>query len=106
VTAYAGGVSAPPPDVLVRLAQVLEVPTTELAPLSARPILHELRWHAGLTNADLAQQVDLTRDYVSRILRGEVGITDQERWADALGVSPAEVQQAWENTHALLNRRT
>lgn len=106
VAAYAQGRAAPPPPVLVRLAQALGVDTTELAPLSQRPTLHELRWHAGLDIATLAERLRLTRDYVAQMARGEVRIRDLEAWADALGVTPQAAAQAWENSHALLNRRS
>jgi transcriptional regulator with XRE-family HTH domain len=106
VAAYAAGSVTPSPEVLVRLADALGVPTTDLAPLSDQPSLHELRWHAGLTVAELAHAVGLSRDYVSRILRGAVEITQPDRWAAALNTTQAAVTDAWNTAHARLNRRT
>jgi transcriptional regulator with XRE-family HTH domain len=89
----------------MRLADVLEVPTTDLAPLSRTPTMHELRWHAGLSVEGVAKRVGLTRDHVARILRGEIPIRDEARWADALSVPAATLQRAWEASHAELNQR-
>jgi transcriptional regulator with XRE-family HTH domain len=105
LVAYAGGHSAPPPQVLVRLARVLDVDTTDLAPLSAAPTLHELRWHAGLGLQALADEVGLTREYVARICRGETAIRNLEVWATALHASPGQVRAAWDATHAALHQR-
>ncbi|NHA02096.1 helix-turn-helix transcriptional regulator [Nocardioides sp. W3-2-3] len=43
---------APSPGTLRRIAATLEVDTTDLAPMSTEPTLHEYRWHAGLTAAE------------------------------------------------------
>lgn len=106
VSAYSRGLNSPPPDVLVRLADVLDVATTDLAPLSDPPRLHELRWHAGLSVADLAVELGLGPEYTSQMLRGEVAISDPGKWATILQVDPQLVRTAWETTHAALNQRT
>lgn len=89
---------APSPAALTRIAAALEVKTTDLAPLSQEPTLHEYRWHAGLTVAELAAAIGLSPNRVSVILRGEDRITHPERWAKALGVSPDLLTAAWEAT--------
>jgi transcriptional regulator with XRE-family HTH domain len=104
-SAYSRGLSSPPPEVLVRLAQVLEVATTDLAPLSDTPRLHELRWHAGLSVTELAARLELSPEYTSQILRGEVRMADPHRWAHALVVGTEAATAAWEASHHDLNRR-
>jgi transcriptional regulator with XRE-family HTH domain len=73
--------------------------------MSERPTLHELRWHAGLSVEQLSRRVGLTRDYVSRLLRGEIHIRDEARWADALNVPVTVLQEAWETSHGELKQR-
>lgn len=103
--AYLRGRHAPDPATLVRLANELGVATTYLAPLSERPHLHELRWHAGLSVTALATQLGRSEGATSRALRGEIRITDLQSWADALGVIPAQVQAAWDTSHDALDPR-
>jgi transcriptional regulator with XRE-family HTH domain len=104
-SAYAEGRSAPPPPVLVRLANVLGIATTDLAPLSPQPRLTELRWHAGHTVASLAVELGITPGHAGQVLRGEMRITDPERWATALGVTSDQVDRAWEAARADLDQR-
>lgn len=89
---------APSPKVLVQLAEVLGVDTTELAPMSATPTLHELRWHAGMTIAEMAAKIGLSVGRVSMQMRAEDKITHTERWCEALSVSPETLSAAWVNT--------
>lgn len=98
VRQYAAGNRSPGPAALVALATALEVPTTELAPFQDPPRLHELRWHRGLTVAQLASKVGRSTDYTSSILRGEAPITDRPRWAELLGVDEDLLRQSWEAT--------
>jgi transcriptional regulator with XRE-family HTH domain len=85
----------PSPGGLRDVAAALKVPTTDLAPLSDTPTLHELRWHAGLTASDLAEAVGLSVSRVSAQLRGESAITRHDQWVEALGVSREALDAAW-----------
>jgi transcriptional regulator with XRE-family HTH domain len=104
-SAYAEGRAAPPPPVLVRLASVLDVATTDLAPLSAQPRLAELRWHAGHTVASLAAELGLTPGYTGHVLRGEMRVTDPIRWAAALSITIDQLDRAWHAARADLDQR-
>ncbi|GAB3868567.1 hypothetical protein GCM10028801_44710 [Nocardioides maradonensis] len=96
--------AVPDPETFVRLAHVLDVPTTQLAPLSASPTLLERRWHAGHTVATLAEQLGRSAAYIGRLLRGgdPIAPATLPQWAQALGITEAQVTQAWENTRAQL----
>lgn len=96
--------AVPDPDIFVRLANVLGVATTDLAPLSDAPTLLERRWHAGHTVTTLAEQIGRSSAYTARITRGGQPIAPAAlpQWATALNISEAEVQRAWENTRAQL----
>ncbi|MBV9026446.1 MAG: helix-turn-helix transcriptional regulator [Streptomycetaceae bacterium] len=96
VRSYSAGGASPTAARLVQLAQALEVPTTELAPLSKDPTLHELRWHMGLTVAQLAGYVDYSLSHTSAVLSGAVPITEPARWSKALGTTQRAVKAAWE----------
>ncbi|WP_443034125.1 helix-turn-helix domain-containing protein [Streptomyces sp. CA2R106] len=95
VRSYSWGGASPTPARLVQLARALAVPTIHLAPLSTRPTLHELRWHAGLTVSELAAAVGYSLSHTSSVLHGAVPITDPARWAQALGQPPGTVKRAW-----------
>lgn len=93
----------PAPPVLARLAKVLGVATTDLAPLTDEPTLHEYRWHTGMTVAELAAEVGLSPDRTGVVLRGEDRITRPDRWAQAFGVTEEQVLAAWHRTrHAAI----
>lgn len=96
--------AVPEPEVFVRLARVLGVATTDLAPLSDAPTLLERRWHAGHTIATLAAQLGRSSAYTARLARGGQPIAPASlpEWAAALNITEAQVQQAWENTRAQL----
>ncbi len=100
VRSYSAGGSTPTAGRLVKLARVLDVPTTELAPLTAAPTLHELRWHTGLTVVELAEAVGYSVSHTSNVLAGVVPITDPPRWTKALAVSAKRVAAAWEAARA------
>lgn len=96
VRSYSWGGASPTPARLVQLARALEVATTQLAPLSQAPALNELRWHAGLTVADLAERVGYSLSHTSSVLHGAVPMTDPARWAKALGRPRGTVERAWD----------
>ena len=106
VDVYLHGRSAPDPATLVHLAAVLEVTTTYLAPLRDKPRLHELRWHAGLSVRAFAKRIGRSEGQTSRALRGEVRITEPDRWADVLGVTRTTIEAAWVATRADLDPRS
>ncbi|MFJ2193082.1 hypothetical protein ACIOJE_34935 [Kitasatospora sp. NPDC087861] len=74
---------------------MLQVPTTELAPLTQDPTLHELRWHTGRTVVELAEVVGYSVSHTSNVLSGTVPMTAPARWAKALGVSAKAAGRAW-----------
>lgn len=96
--------SVPDPETFVRLAEVLDVPTTLLAPLSSSPTLLERRWHAGLSVTALAERLGRSPAYIARLLRGgdPIAPATLPDWAEAIGITTAEVVQAWESTRAQL----
>lgn len=96
VRSYSWGGASPTPARLVQLARTLDVPTTQLAPLRASPTLQELRWHAGLTVAQLAQKVGYSLSHTSSVLHGVVPMADPARWAKALGRPRRAVAEAWD----------
>lgn len=95
VRSYSWGGASPTPARLVQLARALGVPTTALAPPSAAPTLHELRWHAGLTVAQLAERLRYSVSHTSSVLHGAVPITEPGRWAKALSATQKNVKAAW-----------
>lgn len=95
VRSYSWGGASPTPARLVQLARALGVPSTRLAPLSESPALNELRWHAGLTVAELAERVGYSLSHTSSVLHGAVPITDPARWARALRRPRSAVEKAW-----------
>ncbi|MFI9041638.1 helix-turn-helix domain-containing protein [Streptomyces sp. NPDC053726] len=96
VRSYSWGGANPTPARLAQLAQALGVSTIQLAPLSTEPTLNELRWHAGLTVAELARRIGYSVSHTSSVLHGVVPMTDPPRWAKALHQSRAAVEKAWD----------
>lgn len=95
VRSYSRGATHPTPARLVQIAEALDVRTTDLAPLSKRPTLHELRWHAGMTIAQLAGEVRYSVSNTSSVLHGAVPMTEPARWSKALGATEEIVTAAW-----------
>ncbi|MFJ3883437.1 helix-turn-helix domain-containing protein [Streptomyces sp. NPDC090077] len=100
IRSYSTGAANPTPARLAALARVLEVPTTDLAPLSKAPTLHELRWHSGLTVAELAARVGYSESHTASVLAGVSPITDPGRWCPVLEVTAPALRRAWESTRA------
>ncbi|MFI1769050.1 helix-turn-helix domain-containing protein [Streptomyces sp. NPDC020800] len=92
--------ASPTPGRFVALARVVNAPTTDLAPLREACTLHELRWHAGLTVAELAQRVGYSISHTALVLSGVAMITEPKRWADALTTSQRQVRIAWRAARA------
>ncbi|MFY0407921.1 helix-turn-helix domain-containing protein [Solicola sp. PLA-1-18] len=97
--------NAPTPANLVALAAALDVATTDLAPLQDPPRMHELRWHAGLTVAQLATKLNLTANTIGGTLRGAAPITRPDQWAHALNTDTHTLDAAWHATREDLKRR-
>lgn len=93
---YAGGL--PSPAALVHIAETFGVPTTELAPLSERPTLHELRWHTGLQLGEFADRVGLSSAVISAQMRGASRITRPQIWCELLDITPEQLNVAWETS--------
>ncbi len=101
VRSYSAGTAHPTPARLVQLAEALKVDTTVLAPLSERATLNELRWHAGLTAAQLAERVDYSLSHTAAVLSGISPIVEPGRWTQALGIDTEDaVMRAWANARA------
>lgn len=100
VAAYSSGASAPSPQVLGKIAEVLGVASTDLAPLRPSPRLHELRWHTGMTVSKLAARIGVSAGSAGAVLRGERPPTDTGAWARVLGVDEDTVIEAWQATRA------
>ncbi len=86
----------PGPAALLRLAEVLSVATTHLAPLSMRPTLAEYRERGGLTLRIVAAITGHALSSVSRVERGQYYPSDPALWAEAYGLSPSVFRAAWE----------
>jgi DNA-binding transcriptional regulator YiaG len=95
ISAYVLGRATPTGPTFVRLAEVLGVATTDLAPISDDPPLRELIWHAGLLVEDVAVILDRSALHTGAILRGDFPIPDEQALARALGVSVDQVAAAW-----------
>ena len=92
--------ASPTPGRLAALAKALKVKTTDLAPLQEAYTLHELRWHAGLTVAQVAEKVGYSVSHTSLVLSGVSPITEPKRWAEALQVSQRRIASAWTTSRA------
>ncbi len=90
----------PSPQALSRLAAALEVETTDLAPLTDSPTMHERRWHQGLTARDLAVATETSLTMTGRYLRGaaEIPLEKRDAWQAALGVDADALQRLWEQS--------
>ncbi len=97
VSCWERGDHAPLSSRLPLIAAALGVTPTELAPLSARPTLRELRERVGLTQAALAELLHCSTGSISMIEReARWWPTTAETWAAALHVSLDEWEAAWE----------
>lgn len=87
-------VQCPGAPLLRRLAEVLDVETSYLAPLPDSPSLRQLRERDGHTLADRAQVLGISSRYVSAVERGANRPRDTDRWAQAYGLTPREFEEA------------
>ncbi|MFY0409740.1 LuxR C-terminal-related transcriptional regulator [Solicola sp. PLA-1-18] len=94
VGAFGRGVAAPTPAGLVSLAAALRVTTTDLAPMSEHPSLHELRWHTGHSVTSLAQVLGFSAGQVGAVMGGRAPMTNPDRWARALKVDLKQLEAA------------
>jgi transcriptional regulator with XRE-family HTH domain len=97
ISSWERGRNAPVSSRLLVIAAALGVEVTEVAPLSARPDLRELRERAGLTQAALAELLHCSSGSISLIERtARWWPTTAETWAAALHVSLDQWGAAWE----------
>lgn len=101
VAAWERGENAPWAGHLAALAAALELTPIELAPLSAAPTLRELRERAGLSQADLAQQLGRHSGGIPLVEHGDVWPRDAAEWAAAIGVNVPTLAEAWETSRAV-----
>jgi len=100
VRSYSAGTANPTPGRLLRLSGALEVPSKVLAPLSAQPTLHELRWHTGLTVAQFAERIGYSVSHTSAVMAGAVPITEPRRWTAIMNTGLEGLARAWEASRA------
>lgn len=96
---YEGGLSQPGPTALLRLAEVLSVATTHLAPLSSSPTLAEYRELSGLTLRAIAIRTGHALSSVSRIENGQYYPSDPELWAETYQLDLPVFRRAWEKSN-------
>ncbi len=92
---YEAGTAQPGPSALLKLAEVLGVATTHLAPLSPAPTLAEYRERAGLTLRTVAQATGHALSSVSRVENGTYYPSDPPLWAHVYGLNPEVFREAW-----------
>jgi transcriptional regulator with XRE-family HTH domain len=92
---YESGTAQPGPTALLRLAEVLGVATTHLAPLSSSPTLAEYRERAGLTLRCVAQATGHALSSVSRVENGTYYPSDPALWAEVYGLKAEVFREAW-----------
>lgn len=95
ISSYVLGKTTPPAPTLLKLADVLDVETTDLAPLSADPPLRELIWHAGLLVEDVAALIGRSQLHAGSIIRGDFPVPEPEALADALNITSEQLDAAW-----------
>lgn len=93
--AYVYRKAAPSPSALARIATALGVEIRDLIDIPDDIRLNDLRAYAGLSVEALAGRVDLSANYTGAVARGELPIAHPAIWGQALGVSEAEVLEAW-----------
>lgn len=95
------GIAEPAPRSLPRVAAAVQVGVDELYLRAQAPLLlKDLRRRAGLTQAELAQQVPTSKSMVSNWERGKrrISVEDGERLATVLGITYPEVVSAFRAT--------
>lgn len=99
------GEQKPPPILLRRLAEALEVKTAYLAPLPSKPTLRHIRERAGLTGSEIARALGVTPSAVSSAERGVTHPRDAPAWARAYGLNLTTFAAAWAHARAATARR-
>ena len=100
------GTSAPRPELLIRLAAVLDIrPVDILTPHPGPPDLRRIRVLAGLSAQELARQAHVS---VANVQRWETGRIERipprsilERLASVLAVQPSDVEEALQHSRDL-----
>ena len=95
---YVYTVVTPSPTALARIAKGMSVEIRDLIDIPDDVRLNDLRAYAGLTASALAKKINLSANYTSTIVRGEMPVAHPAVWGQALGVSEAEVLEAWTNS--------
>ncbi len=95
---YEHGTARPRPSQLKRLAEVLDVPVTYLAPLPLAPTLRDLRDREGLSIHDIAATLGIGYDVVWRMEHGLRWPENERQWAAAYHLTLREFAEAWRNS--------
>ncbi|MFI9203742.1 helix-turn-helix transcriptional regulator [Streptomyces sp. NPDC053048] len=91
------GACRPTARVAVALAQALQVEMDILAPSPPGPeTLKHLRQRTGKTQRQVADEVGMSAQMVSRVESGVYRVREPGRWAPAYGVTPQQWLTAWQ----------
>ncbi|MFD5588813.1 helix-turn-helix transcriptional regulator [Streptomyces sp. NPDC127063] len=89
------GTHQPRPRVANAIARALGVPLSELFQPNQRLTLRDVRWHLGLTQAQMAARIGVVRQRISQVERGVAGVRSVAAWAAAYGLTAAQ----WVSAH-------
>lgn len=93
--------SAPTPHLLSRVARTLHVTVADLVPIpQGRWRLHDLRVHAGLTQADAANALAMSPTQLARFEKGRKEFSETVAHAMTVlyGVSDSVLKTTWDRT--------
>ncbi|NLA00221.1 helix-turn-helix domain-containing protein [Rhodococcus hoagii] len=96
------GNSAPAPDLLARVAEVLGVDVDALAVIQDAAVsLASWRTKKGFTQEEVAAALDMSPSTYSRLERGERPVTngDTATLASLFGIEPEQVRSSWMRAH-------
>lgn len=96
------GNSAPAPDLLARVAEVLGVDVDALAVIQEAAVsLASWRTKKGFTQEEVAAALDMSPSTYSRLERGERPVTngDTATLASLFGIEPEQVRSSWMRAH-------
>ena len=105
IVGYEHARHVPPAPVLVRLAQILNIPSSELLGTAVEHwTLAEYRIVAGLLQKDAAKALKITPDRLSRVETGVDQLDEAawERMASVYGTESRELQASWSRTRRQL----
>ena len=99
------GTHQPRPRVADAIARALGVPFGELLRTGPLLTLREVRWRLGLTQAQMAARIGVTRQRVSQIERGVAGVRSVAVWAAAYGLTATQWLSAHQASRDLVRQK-